>query len=1436
MRRAGRKVYSGVRVFCLALTLCALGLPAASAAQTLTLTSNGSTTLPVIISWDDYAKRTFGDPWDMNQRTDIGWLTWGIDQPANGLTGKRVENGRFTATPTNSDPNFFLLDSWFTGASKIGKNGGQYPIDLSRYTMLVLKVKMATTVLNQAGTVNVDGATVTAQTFAQVGIPQMSVFWSRDSIGYNPTNTPLGGSIGLGFRCNVDISCPDVPGTPEVEGGISFSPGPPAGGQETNRAFSAMAKSMEGGRYVMHTVQLNDFSSTSAYTHLKSRSDAVKWRNFGGANTNETWTGMADSFRIDPVSVANLGGIDVDFVRLLAPDTTNSTPLVISWAGGAHSRYDVVVSTDQTCDDDPGTAGAQYTVVAYSQQSGLPFLPQTLPAGEYYIGLRDQMCGVMETVNANPQYCDTQFIGLQSSAVRVCSTTPIRVIDAPAVTFTSPRPDGSADEFATVQLGNAWDFLTLGDVDLSGGLVGATVGTIPAERPSGLSLGNLRAYTATSTPAGSGNVGDPLVYPFYLTGRGAWNRIDAQRYRLLTFELGIDKVRDLRLGSIARVVWHIAGEGGTSPINGVFASLQNVSMDILLRHMARGTTTVDTTSARHVIDRFQADLMDHVMLPLEGDANGSHSRTGWSNTCTVASGSTSPATGLGGGLVSTCVGTTPTTDPFGLSRVGIDAFRLDPHEFAGPTTFHLAGIILAAHERVANHFTISWTTENPNPNVDGLGGLNPGNNANWTVRLYGVPVSPTSPMTPISRTCSAATSGVIGDFPLSAGTAIWGGTFQSGPGRGAINGGELVFVCAGVIPPGGTTPLEFAFSQWPVVYGTSAHMLAPRLFLDKSALRFTGIRTLTGLSAVTPAQTVTVTQVGSGTVPWTVDVRDSNGQAVNYVQVSPASGSGARTFAVSVVASDSLPREFTGLSADIGLVIRLTAAGAENTPQYVNMTLALYREGTIATARAFGQVDTPVHYTGAATDGDPLPCAAAAGTPDTSDDCVSGSIAVTGWALDDIGVSQVQIFRQCTATEAGASPSPCQLVEDHNVVFVGTASFISGARPDVEAAFPGYPNAHRAGWGFLVLTNVLPAIGAGTPAGGQGRFDFYLFAQDAEGGRTLLGRTTADSTPTRIYANNTAAAAPFGAIDNPAQGEIISGTCNNFGWVLTPPSGVEAEMDINGGGMMVFVDGSPVGMPTYNLCRGTNAIGGMAPPGVNCNDDISTLFASGGYRNLLPGRGAIGLLTFNTATLSNGLHSIAWGVTDSRGRSSGIGSRFITVLNGAGDGWADATAAFHNLVGQEVGRWTSDLTNLGEAPGDVAVRLGYDLTSPFRRAAAASNRARVVSASEMDRVELALPMPLSDAAWDGYLVRNGRLYPLPPGTALNPASGAFTWQGVPGWVGTHDLLFVRQNINGTRERMPVSVSFGTVTVAPRAFATGAAIVAEPAPPAGGARR
>jgi hypothetical protein len=225
---------------------------------------------------------------------------------------------------------------------------------------------------------------------------------------------------------------------------------------------------------------------------------------------------------------------------------------------------------------------------------------------------------------------------------------------------------------------------------------------------------------------------------------------------------------------------------------------------------------------------------------------------------------------------------------------------------------------------------------------------------------------------------------------------------------------------------------------------------------------------------------------------------------------------------------------------------------------------------------------------------------------------VTGAIPVTGWAMDDVQVSKVQIFRDPVLSEPG-------------LVYLGDATFVAGARPDVESGFPDWPNSDRGGWGYMLLTNMLPG-------GGNGTYRLHAYIEDVEGHFVLLGTKT-------FSASNSTATLPFGTIDTPGQGDTVSGTITNWGWVLTPPNGT---IPVDGSTIDVLIDGLVVGHPTYGLNR----------------SDIAALFP--GYANT---NSAVGYFTFDTSSLTNGVHTIAWFVRDSLGRTQGIGSRYFTVVN-----------------------------------------------------------------------------------------------------------------------------------------------------------------------------
>jgi hypothetical protein len=262
----------------------------------------------------------------------------------------------------------------------------------------------------------------------------------------------------------------------------------------------------------------------------------------------------------------------------------------------------------------------------------------------------------------------------------------------------------------------------------------------------------------------------------------------------------------------------------------------------------------------------------------------------------------------------------------------------------------------------------------------------------------------------------------------------------------------------------------------------------------------------------------------------------------------------------------------------------------------------------------------------------PVPVTAPFGSIDTPAENamgLAGAIAVTGWAAGNPGIATVDIWREPVAGETPSS---------NGLLFVESASIVPGSRPDVAAAFPGYPN-NDSGWGALVLSNELP--NSNGPGLGNGTYRIHVLATGASGQTTDLGTRT-------FTTDNAHSNLPFGTIDTPAEGGTVSGSAYvNFGWVVTP---LPATIPKDGSTINVFIDNLPMGHPVYN----------------NYRADIATLFPglnNSGTAGQPANGGAIGYLRIDTTKLSNGLHSISWGVADNQGHRAGIGSRFFIVQN-----------------------------------------------------------------------------------------------------------------------------------------------------------------------------
>jgi hypothetical protein len=394
---------------------------------------------------------------------------------------------------------------------------------------------------------------------------------------------------------------------------------------------------------------------------------------------------------------------------------------------------------------------------------------------------------------------------------------------------------------------------------------------------------------------------------------------------------------------------------------------------------------------------------------------------------------------------------------------------------------------------------------------------------------------------------------------------------------------------------------------------------------------------------------------------------------------------------------------------------------------------------------------------------------------------------VTGWAVDDVEVRVVRILRDPVAGEGSAQ------------VFIGNAVFVDGARPDVANGNPTAPRNTRAGWGYLMLTNFLPALGNGT-------FTLHAYASDADGHTTLIGSKT-------ITCTNSTSIAPFGAIDYPLQGQTVSGTVfNNFGWVLSPGS---RRADVPGGGTVTV------------LLDGATSLG--TPGGWSARPDLTGLFPVADFSGV---NNAAAVFPLDTTTLTNGVHTIAWIVTATEGGTSGVGSRFFTVSNGALYADPSLQSAPANVIAsaaalevpRAVGlRMESPLALAREidgAPADLATidgRRGFDLTAALEPYAAVDGRV-TVQIEELDRIELRLSPTGGDHQYTGYLRTIDGVAPLPVGSALDRASGAFTWMPGVGFVGTYNLVFVRWDADHASSRQDVRIVIlpkGTNRVGPQ---------------------
>ena len=509
----------------------------------------------------------------------------------------------------------------------------------------------------------------------------------------------------------------------------------------------------------------------------------------------------------------------------------------------------------------------------------------------------------------------------------------------------------------------------------------------------------------------------------------------------------------------------------------------------------------------------------------------------------------------------------------------------------------------------------------------------------------------------------------------------------------------------------------------PAVLGTIEYAEpsdASRLTLDKTSLSFTSTSSGNDIGQTTAPQQLRLSQTAGANVSWTAT------SSVSWLRVTPATGSGPATLTVSIQ-----PVGLVGVGTHSGTIT--VSAGTESLPP-VAVTWTLLPEGG---SPPFGRFDTPIAMTLDLT----------------------GAVALTGWALDDVEVTGVQIWRQPHPADPPVvvfqGPGP-----RNGKVYVGDATLVDGARPDVEALY-NLPYRSRAGWGYMLLTR-------GLIWDGGGLFTVHAIATDRDGHTTEIGSTA-------FSVNNALATRPFGTIDTPGQGMTVSGLYANTGWVLTPTSGAT----IAPGDVRVLIDGAFV----------------AGVPSTAARSDIASLFPA--FDTSQAGRG----LFIDTTAFADGVHTIAWVATDSTGQADGIGSRFFRVANGGAGALAAATRASARAV---PGASAATVDEAVPAMSAIMVRRGFDPAAPFDVVYGSSDP-YAVDFEELDRIEVRFPEAAGSRA-TAYLRALGELRPLPVGASFDAARGVLTWQPGAGYLGRYDIVVVVTDDRGARFRYDLQVT------------------------------
>jgi dolichyl-phosphate-mannose-protein mannosyltransferase len=239
---------------------------------------------------------------------------------------------------------------------------------------------------------------------------------------------------------------------------------------------------------------------------------------------------------------------------------------------------------------------------------------------------------------------------------------------------------------------------------------------------------------------------------------------------------------------------------------------------------------------------------------------------------------------------------------------------------------------------------------------------------------------------------------------------------------------------------------------------------APAVTLDPSELHFAAEVRAGGATRVTPPQVVFLELAGADALAWSATVdRD-------WLHLGTLRGSAPTTLVIDVSGAGIAN---AGVKDEAHVTFTF-GAGADTITRTLRVTLDVLSEGHAP----IGAFDQPADGTTVR----------------------GGGVRLSGWALDDIGLADVEICRDpLPRTPPGAACGG-------RLMHLGSATFYDAARPDVASAFPSAPRRDRSGWTFVLDTDAMPRTARGT-------FRVHAAAKDLEGHSTLLGSKTVTVEP-----------------------------------------------------------------------------------------------------------------------------------------------------------------------------------------------------------------------------------------------------------------------------------------------------------------------------------